>query len=160
MMNNAGNQTSLRILALGALLGIGIALAVVLGNVSANSWTNSNQPLSASVIAKVNSTEVRLLEYQRALKMLADDRRDAITDLDRELVLQRLIDEELLIQQGINAGLVRTDMAVRTVVLQSILAGIMTEIEASDGQEQALEDYLTRLKATADIQWTADWAKL
>ena len=95
-MNNAGNQTSLRILALGALLGIGIALAVVLGNVSANSWTNSNQPLSASVIAKVNSTEVRLLEYQRALKMLADDRRDAITDLDRELVLQRLIDEELL----------------------------------------------------------------
>ena len=159
-MNSAGNQTSLRILALGALLGISIALAVVLGNVSANSWTNSNQPLSASVIAKVNSTEVRLLEYQRALKMLADDRRDAITDLDRELVLQRLIDEELLIQQGINAGLVRTDMAVRTVVLQSILAGIMTEIEASDGQEQALEDYLTRLKATADIQWTAYWGKL
>lgn len=159
-MNSAGNQTSLRILALGALLGIGIALAVVLGNVSANSWTNSNQPLSASVIAKVNSTEVRLLEYQRALKMLADDRRDAITDLDRELVLQRLIDEELLIQQGINAGLVRTDMAVRTLVLQSILAGIMIEIEASDGQEQALEDYLTRLKATADIQWTADWGKL
>ena len=159
-MNSAGNQTSLRILALGALLGIGIALAVVLGNVSANSWTNSNQPLSASVIAKVNSTEVRLLEYQRALKMLADDRRDAITDLDRELVLKRLIDEELLIQQGINAGLVRTDMAVRTLVLQSILAGIMTEIEASDGQEQTLEDYLTRLKATADIQWTADWGKL
>lgn len=159
-MNSAGNQTSLRILALGALLGIGIALAVVLGNVSANSWTNSNQPLSSSVIAKVNSTDVRLLEYQRALKMLADDRRDAITDLDRELVLQRLIDEELLIQQGINAGLVRTDMAVRTLVLQSILAGIMTEIEASDGQEQALEDYLTRLKATADIQWTADWGKL
>ena len=158
-MNSAGNQTSLRTLALGALLGISIALAVVLGNVSANSWTNSNQRLSASVIAKVNSTEVRLLEYQRALKMLADDRRDAITDLDRELVLQRLIDEELLIQQGINAGLVRTDMAVRTVVLQSILAGIMTEIEASDGQEQTLEDYLTRLKATADIQWTADWGK-
>jgi len=158
-MNSAGNQTSLRTLALGALLGISIALAVVLGNVSANSWTNSNQRLSASVIAKVNSTEVRLLEYQRALKMLADDRRDAITDLDRELVLQRLIDEELLIQQGINAGLVRTDMAVRTVVLQSILAGIMTEIEASDGQEQSLEDYLTRLKATADIQWTADWGK-
>ena len=158
-MNSAGNQTSLRTLALGALLGISIALAVVLGNVSANSWTNSNQRLSASVIAKVNSTEVRLLEYQRALKMLADDRRDAITDLDRELVLQRLIDEELLIQQGINAGLVRTDMAVRTVVLQSILAGIITEIEASDGQEQTLEDYLTRLKATADIQWTADWGK-
>ena len=159
-MNSAGNQTSLRILALGALLGIGIALAVLLGSVSTTGWSNASQPLSASVIAQVNSTEVRLLEYQRALKMLADDRRDAITALDRELVLQRLIDEELLIQQGIGAGLVRTDMAVRTLVLQSILAGIMTEIEASDGQEQALEDYLTRLKATADIQWTADWGKL
>ena len=130
-MNNPGNKVSLKILALGALLGIAIALADVLGTVSSTSGSNSNQPLSDSVIARVNSTEVRLLEYQRALKMLADDRRDAITELDRELVLQRLIDEELLIQQGISVGLVRTDMAVRTVVLQSILAGIMIEIEAS-----------------------------
>lgn len=158
-MNNPGNKVSLKILALGALLGIAIALADVLGTVSSTSGSNSNQPLSDSVIARVNSTEVRLLEYQRALKMLADDRRDAITELDRELVLQRLIDEELLIQQGISVGLVRTDMAVRTVVLQSILAGIMIEIEATDGQEQALEDYVSRLKTTADIQWTADWGQ-
>lgn len=158
-MNNASNKVSLKILALGALLGIAIALADVLGTVSSTSGSNSNQPLSDSVIARVNSTEVRLLEYQRALKMLADDRRDAITELDRELVLQRLIDEELLIQQGISVGLVRTDMAVRTVVLQSILAGIMIEIEATDGQEQALEDYVSRLKTTADIQWTAGWGQ-
>ncbi|MDB9724666.1 SurA N-terminal domain-containing protein [bacterium] len=158
-MNNPGNKVSLKILALGALLGIAIALADVLGTVSSTSGSNSNQPLSDSVIARVNSTEVRLLEYQRALKMLADDRRDAITELDRELVLQRLIDEELLIQQGISVGLVRTDMAVRTVVLQSILAGIMIEIEATDGQEQALEDYVSRLKTTADIQWTAGWGQ-
>ena len=158
-MNNPGNKVSLKILALGALLGIAIALADVLGTVSSTSGSNSNQPLSDSVIARVNSTEVRLLEYQRALKMLADDRRDAITELDRELVLQRLIDEELFIQQGISVGLVRTDMAVRTVVLQSILAGIMIEIEATDGQEQALEDYVSRLKTTADIQWTAGWGQ-
>lgn len=158
-MNNPGNKVSLKILALGALLGIAIALADVLGTVSSTSGSNSNQPLSDSVIARVNSTEVRLLEYQRALKMLADDRRDAITELDRELVLQRLIDEELLIQQGISVGLVRTDMAVRTVVLQSILAGIMIEIEATDGQEQALEDYVSRLKTSADIQWTAGWGQ-
>jgi len=158
-MNNPGNKVSLKILALGALLGIAIAQADVLGTVSSTSGSNSNQPLSDSVIARVNSTEVRLLEYQRALKMLADDRRDAITELDRELVLQRLIDEELFIQQGISVGLVRTDMAVRTVVLQSILAGIMIEIEATDGQEQALEDYVSRLKTTADIQWTAGWGQ-
>jgi hypothetical protein len=117
----------------------------------------SNQQLSESSIAAVNSTQIRLLEYQRALSMLASEKRDPITDQDRNLVLQRLIDEELLIQQGLNSGLIRTNMAVRTVVLQSILAGIMAEIEAGNSQEQALLDYVENLKTSANIEWSAGW---
>ena len=114
-MNSAAHH-SLRILVLGALLG------TVLGALDATDWLTPNQQLSEPSIAAVNSTQIRLLEYQRALNMLASEKRDAVTDQDRDLVLQRLIDEELLIQQGLNSDLIRTNIAVRNVVLQSILA--------------------------------------
>jgi hypothetical protein len=148
---NRTTHDSLRILALGALLG------TVLGALDATDWLTPNQQLSESSIAAVNSTQIRLLEYQRALNMLASEKRDAVTDQDRDLVLQRLIDEELLIQQGLNSDLIRTNIAVRNVVLQSILAGIMVEIEASSSQEQVLADYIENLKTSANIEWSAGW---
>jgi hypothetical protein len=43
------------------------------------------------------------------------------------------------------------------VVLQSILAGIMVEIEASNSQEQVLADYIENLKTSANIEWSAAW---
>jgi hypothetical protein len=150
-MNSATHPRSLRILSLGALLG------AILGALDATDWMTSNQQLSESSIAAVNSTQIRLLEYQRALNMLASEKRDPITDQDRDLVLQRLIDEELLIQQGLNSDLIRTNIAVRNVVLQSILAGIMVEIEASNSQEQVLADYIENLKTSANIEWSAAW---
>ena len=148
---NSATHHSLRILALGALLG------AILGALDATNWMAPNQRLSESSISAVNSTQIRLLEYQRALNMLASEKRDAVSDQDRDLVLQRLIDEELLIQRGLNSGLIRTNMAVRTVVLQSILAGIMVEIEASNSQEQVLADYIENLKTSANIEWSAGW---
>jgi hypothetical protein len=150
-MNSATHPRSLRILSLGALLG------AILGALDATHWMTPNQPLSESSIAAVNSTQIRLLEYHRALSMLASEKRDPVTDEDRNLVLQRLIDEELLIQQGLNSGLIRTNRAVRTAVLQSILAGVMVEIEAGNSQEQALADYVENLKTSANIEWTAGW---
>ena len=150
-MNSATHPRSLRILSLGALLG------AILGALDTKHWMTPNQPLSASSIAAVNSTQIRLLEYHRALNMLASEKRNPVTDEDRNLVLQRLIDEELLIQQGLNSGLIRTNRAVRTAVLQSILAGIMVEIEAGNGQEQALADYVENLKTSANIEWSAGW---
>lgn len=148
---NSATHDSLRILALGALLGS------VLGALDATDWLTPNQQLSESSIAAVNSTQIRLLEYQRALNMLASEKRDAVTDQDRDLVLQRLIDEELLVQQGLNSDLIRTNIAVRNVVLQSILAGIMVEIEASSSQEQVLANYIENLKTSANIEWSAGW---
>ncbi len=148
-MNSSSH--SLRTLAIGAVLG------VVLGVLNIASHRAPNQQFSESAIATVNSTQIRLLEYQRALAMFASDKRDAVTQQDRDLVLQRLIDEELLIQQGINSGLIRTNIAVRNVVLQSILAGIMAEIEASNSQHQQLADYLGSLRSSSDIQWAAGW---
>ena len=134
-------------------------MGVLLGALSALSYQSKEPYLSATAVASVNHQQIRLAEYQRALGMFASDKRELLTEDDRSLVLQRLIDEELLIQHGITSGLIRTDMAVRSAALESVLAGLMIEIEASsgDGAEQALTDYLAHLRATANIEWASSW---
>lgn len=152
-MNSSARKYSLRILAAGALSG------AVLGMLDITGWLTPNQQLNEESIATVNNTNIRLLEYQRALNMLASEKRDAVSQQDRDLVLQRLIDEELLIQHGINSELIRNDLAVRAVVLESILAGIMIDIEASNNKSEALEDYLHSLHRSADIKWSSSWVQ-
>ena len=141
------------------LLLAGASVGILLGALSALS-DQSNEPyLSATAVASVNHQQIRLAEYRRALGLFASDKREPLTEDDRSLVLQRLIDEELLIQHGITSGLIRTDMAVRSAALESVLAGLMIEIEASsgDGAEQALINYLAHLRATANIEWASSW---
>jgi len=71
------------------------------------------------------------------------------------LVLERLIQEELLVQQAVSADLMRSDPRLRGAVLQSMLAGLDIESrsklatgEANDG----LEAYLKQLRRSASIQ--------
>jgi hypothetical protein len=134
-------------------------VGILLGALSAMSDQHNEPYLSPTAVASVNHQQIRLAEYRRALGLFASDKREPLTEDDRSLVLQRLIDEELLIQHGITSGLIRTDMAVRSAALESVLAGLMIEIEASsgDGAEQALTDYLAHLRATANIEWASSW---
>jgi hypothetical protein len=134
-------------------------VGILLGALSAMSDQHNEPYLSPTAVASVNHQQIRLAEYRRALGLFASDKREPLTEDDRSLVLQRLIDEELLIQHGITSGLIRTDMAVRSAALESVLAGLMIEIEASSGDsaEEALTDYLAHLRATANIEWASSW---
>ena len=133
-------------------------MGILLGVLSAVSDQRNEPYLSPTAVASVNHQQIRLAEYRRALGLFASDKRELLTEDDRSLVLQRLIDEELLIQHGITSGLIRTDMAVRSAALESVLAGLMIEIEASSGDsaEKALTDYLAHLRATANIEWAGN----
>ena len=154
MSSSAGSHCSaLKLLLAGASVGI------LLGALSALSDHGNENHLSATVVALVNHQQIRLAEYQRATELFASDKREPLTEDDRSLVLQRLIDEELLIQYGISSGLIRSDLAVRAVVLESVLAGLVVEVEATGGDsaEQILTDYLAHLRTTASIEWAASW---
>lgn len=166
-------RNSLHWLALGAIVGIG------LGCLTAAGWIGAD-PLPNTVIARVNDTDIRLLDYQRAVRMFASEKRDPVTDHDRAMVLERMVEEELLVQHAISSGLVRGDRGVRTTVLQSMLTGLMVELEAevkelagnnnsaetivtgsateiahaADAPQDALlREYLGELRETATIRW-------
>ena len=98
--------------------------------------------------------------YLIILSLLASGKRGELNDQDRELVLQRLIQEELLVQYASDTELLRTNQKLRAAVLQSVLAGLNIEslstATATDSDiSSGLEEYLTQLRNSADIQWIA-----
>jgi hypothetical protein len=162
---------SLKLLFLGACAGL------LLGGLAAAGKIGSD-PLADSIVARVNGVPLPADEYQRALNLFGSEKRGPVSDRDRALVLERMIEEELLLQHGVATGVMRWHNKVREEALKSILAGLVIELESSGsgpGQNSArlesgdstnagpasrqpaydllLEQYLGRLRATATIRW-------
>ena len=126
------------LLALGAVIGIGLAATGLLG-----SQAPGHQPLPPSAVALVNGEVIRKDDYQRALSALAQDRRDGLNDGDRRLVLDRLIDEELLVQRGVQLGFMRKDARVRKDLTAAVIDSVVFEpqdVQPKDNELQAFYD--------------------
>ncbi|MFT5483805.1 MAG: hypothetical protein ACI9GW_002464 [Halieaceae bacterium] len=145
----AADRRSLIVLMLAAIVGVVLGFLVATDNFEIES-------LPETVVARVNHADILLDEYELALRMLASERRFPLNNLDRKLVLERLIEEELLVQHGVSSGLVRVDRSVRAAVIQSVLAGLMMDIEAdvSDAVgEEELREYVDQLREVATLVW-------
>jgi hypothetical protein len=152
-------MTPLIRLATGASLGALFAVLTLLGDAR-------KSDMDVSSVASVNGSGLELAEYQRAVQLFGSEKRFALTQGDRSLILERMIEEELLVQYGLESGLVRRSKAVRSEVLRSVIASLTTELEAravegNDGYDhgQARDDllleYLGHLRDSATIQWAS-----
>jgi hypothetical protein len=124
------------LLAVGALAGLVAASAGLLIGAPHGSG------LPSGAVASVNGTVVRTVEYERALQALASDRRTPLGDDDRRHVLDRLVDEELLVQRGVELGLVQHDRRVRGDLVSAVIDSVVAD--ADDGGEaspQQLRDF-------------------
>jgi hypothetical protein len=143
-------------LALGASRGVLCAVLVLLGG-------QGKSEVGANAVASVNGSQLKLAQYQRALRMFASEKRSAVTAEDRSLILERMIEEELLLLHGVESGLVRNNPAVRAEVIRSVMASLMTELEAridgeispQRGPDAALAEYIGQLRNGANIRWSA-----
>src|SRR5262249_30566505 len=80
----------------------------------------------------VNGVPIRTDEYRRALEGVAGDRRVDPDAALRRHVLDRLIDEELLVQRGLELGLARVDPRVRRELAAAVVAEAVTEGDGGD----------------------------
>ena len=80
----------------------------------------------------MNGTPVRRADYERAVEALASDRRDGIDDADKRHVLDRLVDEEVLVQRALELGLARSDRRVRG----DLVAAVIEAVTADAGQRE------------------------
>jgi len=107
-------RSSGRLLAVGAALGLAAALWGALGQ------PGFGRP-GRDAIATVEGVEISRADYERALGALAADKRTPLTAADARRALDRLIDEELLVQRGLDLGLGTSDLAVRKAVVDAMV---------------------------------------
>jgi len=125
------NDADIRWLAIGALAGLLAAGYGILRQAP------SAADLPADVIASVNDTPIGRDVLERTLATLAPT-----GDADRQQVMQRLIDEELLVQRGIELGMTESDSEVRAAIANSLVASITAEADSATPDDQELAQYL------------------
>jgi len=134
-----------RLLAIGATVGLALAMASLM------SAPGDPNALGDGVVARVNDTTIRAEDYLRAVAALASDRRNPLTEDDRRRVLDRLIDEELLVQHALALGLAKHDRRVRADLVSSVMGSLVATTDGFEASESELtsfyeenRDYFTR----------------
>lgn len=130
------NIPNIRWLALGSLAGLIMAGYGLLRQAD----VGSDLPVSA--LARVNDVLISRDNYERALARLADESTDALTLERRAWMLERLIEEELLVQRGLELGMARSDGAVRNAIVNSLIASVTGEADAANPTDEQLEQHL------------------
>ncbi|MEN8184527.1 MAG: peptidylprolyl isomerase [Myxococcota bacterium] len=131
----AGSRRSLWLLGLGALLGLCAAAVGLLRD------GGDSSSLPAGAAASVNGALILQDDLTRLLSALAADRRSPLDDDDRRHVLDRLIDEELLVQRGLELGLSSHDRRVRADLTQAVIASVLADVEDEVASRGELEDF-------------------
>jgi hypothetical protein len=110
-------------------------LAALIGAIGAPHVALTSQPA-----AVVNGVPIPRAALMRAVLALENDSRNPVTPEREAAVLERLIEEELLVQHGVDLGLAETDFAARRALVQSVLALAVAEragAEPNDGELRA-----------------------
>ena len=130
------DRTARLLLVLGA--GVGIALAAI-GVVRSGS---SEPSIPADAIAVVNGRPLSREAFARFVAAVAAERR--ILDLDaaeQQRLLERMIDEELLLQRGIELGLSRFEPTARRAIVSALIASVTADAEVEEPDEAALRRF-------------------
>lgn len=93
-------------------------------------------------VARINDTLVSRERFERALDQLVASYGRIPSAEDRARVLTQMIEEELLVQRGIELGMARSETTVRSAIVQSLVASITAEADAADPGDDELERFL------------------
>lgn len=118
------------LLALGAAAGLIMAAASVLERAPDAPGADGGE-LPAGVVAEVNGVQIARADYDASLAIEAAGRREPMSDDQKRAVLEKLIDEELLIEEAIGLGVTRHEDALRsgliTAMRESVVAAALAE---------------------------------
>lgn len=130
-----GHRSTL-FLAAGAAAGIAAAAA---GLVWPANGPAGGVPEEAAAV--VNGEIIRMEDYQRILDALARDKRQTLEEKDRKMALDRLIEEELLVQRAIALGMPRLDRKIRGDLTNAVIASVVTEFDDVQPTDAELEAF-------------------
>jgi len=133
---DSSTRFRLALLITGAAIGLSVA---ALGMVESRPGETSELP--PGTIARVGDTLISVSRYAAVLDDLRSDKRNPLTDTDREFALERLIDEELLIQRGVELGLAENAPAVRKAMASEVISHVVTVTRATRPDDATLRAF-------------------
>ena len=108
------------ILTIGLLVSISFVLSTFIKEVQTESF---------NWVAKIDDKYISRSKFERYLSSITNSRRFDNANDDSELVLEKMIDEELLIQRAIDIGMLDNNSQIRSIIIQNMIKSIMSELE-------------------------------
>ena len=121
-----------------SILGIGLIIGILL---AALAIVEKNNITDQNWVAKIEDQLIPYERYQMQLEGLAKDKRSPLTNRDKEYVLERMIEEELLIKRAIDLGMLENNPMARGTIVQQMIKNIVTEGSRTEPQENELIDF-------------------
>ncbi len=122
------------------VLAVGATIGVLMAAYGIARPSIEHRDVPKGAVAVVNGTAITTVDYQQALQALKSDRkRQSLEPGDRERVLERLVDEELLLQRALALDIPRQDGKIRASLTRAMIASIVGEVEEAPPSEAALE---------------------
>ena len=125
---------SARLLGIGAAVGLALAAWGLLGEASRSG-------LAPGAIARVNGTVLRTDDFNRLVAAVVEDMRTPDEAKARKRVLDRMIEEELLVQRALDLGLVHLDRKVRADLTSSVITSVVADLQDLVPREEQIEKF-------------------
>lgn len=91
--------------------------------------------------AKIEDTFIPMEKYLTQLDGLSKDKRSPLTQKDKEYVLERMIEEELLIKRAIDLGMLNDNPMARGTIVQQMIKTIIAENARYEISDSELESF-------------------
>ena len=122
-----------------------LLLASIIGTFLAiYSIMDSNKIFSSlpnDVIAIVNDKIIPSERYRTVIQLIQNDKRDDLTEADRKMALDRIIEEELLVQYAYQNGFLEADDLLRKTIVRSVVDSIVEQSVSVIPDEDELRSF-------------------
>ncbi|MBQ08506.1 MAG: hypothetical protein CMD96_01815 [Gammaproteobacteria bacterium] len=97
--------------------------------------------LPSDVVATVNDKIIPSERYQTVIQLIENDKRDGLTEIDRKMALERIIEEELLVQYAYQNGFLEADDLLRKSIVRSVVDSIVEQSISVLPEKEILRDF-------------------
>lgn len=120
-----------------------LVIGAVIGALLAASGLVEDQlsPIDDTIIATIDGESIYAAEFTNYLQALENDRGKPLKKADKTHILNRLIDEKLLIRHGELSGLTRTESAVRKAIVDAVIENIVSARKGVLPTDEELESF-------------------
>jgi hypothetical protein len=139
------------------LLLISMFLGTVIAIISIIETNNDYINLPDDVIATVNDVIIEREKLDTVINLIGGDKRGGYTDKDQILALERIIEEELLVQYAYKNGFLSADDNIRKTIIRSVIDTIVEQTLSIMPEKETLQEFY---KSHQEIFATSEQVKI